>query len=137
MAAAGRQTAQLWEGKLGPNEARRLSPASGKDKLNLGIAQSRSARRVEPSLAPLRPQTEAGAACAGMTALRCASSRWGRLHKDHSADNGLVLCSRPLRCRCELSCIADGRRRGLVAGLVAIDANVGKLRCASISLSAI
>src|SRR6266404_2977254 len=61
--------------------------------------------------------TIARAACAGTTVLRCASSRWSRLHKDQSADNGLVSAMPML-----LSCIADGRRRRPVAGLVAIDA---------------
>jgi hypothetical protein len=34
-------------------------------------------------------------------------------------DNGQVFCSRSLRCRCELSCIADGQRRR-IAGQFAI-----------------
>ena len=41
--------------------------------------------------------------------------------KDQSADNGQVLCPRPLRCRCELSCSAGGQRRRPVAGPLAVD----------------
>src|SRR2546429_2439921 len=56
MRTVGRQAPQLCARKVGHNEARRLSPAFGKDELNLGIAQSPSTRRIEPHPAPLRPQ---------------------------------------------------------------------------------
>src|SRR5947209_18694695 len=70
MRTVGRQTPQLCARKVGHNEARRLSPAFGKDELNLGIAQSPSTRRIEPHPAPLRPQWRERPACAGTIVLR-------------------------------------------------------------------
>ena len=120
--AVGRQTPQLYECKVSRYEARRFPPAFGKDELNLGISQSlstgglsRTPRRRDHNEgheqhAPARPS------CVARPAAEV------RLHKDQSADKGRVLCSRALRCRRELSCIAGGQRRRPVACLAAIDA---------------
>jgi hypothetical protein len=58
---------------------------------------------------PARPS------CVARLVAEACCTKIGRQIMDRSS-------SRPLRCRCELSCIPDGQRRRPVAGLVAIDA---------------
>src|SRR5258705_7919121 len=74
MRIVDRQTSQLCARKADPNEARSLSLTFGKHQLHLGIGQSPSTRSWAVP-APLRPQSWAGAVCAGTTVPCCTSSR--------------------------------------------------------------
>jgi hypothetical protein len=94
IAIVGRRTPLLYAGKVGHNEARRLSHAFGKDELNLGIARPLTRMRRTRAAAATMTGQELHAQYDG-PALRVQSPKpvaQGSVNRC-----GQVVCSRALR----------------------------------------
>ena len=114
MRIAGRQPPQLCACKAGPNEARSLSLTFGKHELHLGITQSSStwSWAVSPRRCDHNDRQEQHAPARPSRAARLVNEACCTMISRQIMDKSGLLS---LRCRRELSYIANGQRRRPVA----------------------